>query len=124
MNRLDLDDTKDRLLGRCLRRQAEKIPDRDFIVWDREHLSYGLVNERANASARAFAELGVGPGDTVSFFLETGPEWVWATLGLNKLGAIWVGGSYETRFKNIAVWNSLMKENDYLVKRWTEFLSA
>jgi putative spermidine/putrescine transport system substrate-binding protein len=34
------------------------------------------------------------------------------------------GGSYEARFKNIAVWNSLMKENNYLVKRWTEFLSA
>ncbi len=34
------------------------------------------------------------------------------------------GGSYWDRFKNIAVWNSLMDENDYLVKRWTEFLSA
>ncbi len=34
------------------------------------------------------------------------------------------GGSYWDRFKNIAVWNSLMTENDYLVKRWTEFLTA
>jgi len=34
------------------------------------------------------------------------------------------GGSYWDRFKNIAVWNSLMSENDYLVKRWTEFLTA
>ena len=34
------------------------------------------------------------------------------------------GGSYETRFSNIAVWNSIMSENDYLVKRWTEFLNA
>lgn len=34
------------------------------------------------------------------------------------------GGSYEARFKNIAVWNSIMDENDYLVKRWTEFLGA
>jgi putative spermidine/putrescine transport system substrate-binding protein len=34
------------------------------------------------------------------------------------------GGSYWDRFKNIAVWNSLMDENDYLVKRWTEFLTA
>ena len=41
-----------------------------------------------------------------------------------KKGEIRDGGSYEARFKNIAVWNSLMKENDYLVKRWTEFLSA
>ncbi len=39
-------------------------------------------------------------------------------------GEVRDGGSYEDRFKNIAVWNSQMKENDYLVKRWTEFLSA
>ena len=39
-------------------------------------------------------------------------------------GEVRDGGSYEDRFKNIAVWNSLMSENDYLVKRWTEFLTA
>ena len=39
-------------------------------------------------------------------------------------GEVRDGGSYWNRFKNIAVWNSLMKENDYLVKRWTEFLGA
>ena len=39
-------------------------------------------------------------------------------------GEIRDGGSYWNRFKNIAVWNSLMDENDYLVKRWTEFLNA
>ena len=41
-----------------------------------------------------------------------------------KKGQIRDGGSYEARFSNIAVWNSLMTENDYLVKRWTEFLTA
>ncbi len=39
-------------------------------------------------------------------------------------GEVRDGGSYEDRFRKIAVWNSLMDENDYLVKRWTEFLSA
>ena len=39
-------------------------------------------------------------------------------------GEIRDGGSYQDRFSNIAVWNSLMDENDYLVKRWTEFLAA
>jgi len=34
------------------------------------------------------------------------------------------GGSYWKRFSNIAVWNSIMDENEYLVKRWTAFLSA
>ena len=39
-------------------------------------------------------------------------------------GEVRDGGSYWQRFSNIAVWNSLMDENDYLVKRWTEFLTA
>ena len=39
-------------------------------------------------------------------------------------GEIRDGGSYWKRFSNIEVWNSLMQENDYLVKRWTEFLNA
>ncbi len=33
-------------------------------------------------------------------------------------GEVRDGGSYWDRFSNIGVWNSLMKENDYLVKRW------
>lgn len=90
MNLLDLDDPAERLLGRCLRRQAEARPDADFIVWDEEHFSYGRVDELANASARAFREAGVGAGDAVSFLLETCPEWIWTSFGLNRLGAIWV----------------------------------
>ena len=90
MNVLSLDDIDERLLGRCLRRQAEKIPDTDFIVWDRDHYGFGRVNELANASARAFSELGVNAGDTVCYLLDTCPDWVWTTLGLNKIGAIWV----------------------------------
>lgn len=39
-------------------------------------------------------------------------------------GEIRDGGSYAARFSNIAVWNSLMDENEYLVKRWNEFLTA
>jgi len=40
-----------------------------------------------------------------------------------KKGDIRTGGSYWKRFQ-IAVWNSVMDENDYLTKRWTEFLNA
>ena len=34
---LDFDAMDDRLLGRCLRRQAEAIPDADFLVEDDVH---------------------------------------------------------------------------------------
>jgi len=90
MNVLDFSDPAVRLLGRTLLRQSEQIPDERFVVWDDTAWSFGRVNALANASARAFAELGVRAGDTVGFYLETCPDWVWLTLGLNKLGAIWV----------------------------------
>ena len=41
-----------------------------------------------------------------------------------KKGDVRTGGSYWNRYSKIAVWNSLMDENDYLAKRWTEFLNA
>jgi putative spermidine/putrescine transport system substrate-binding protein len=41
-----------------------------------------------------------------------------------KKGDVRTGGSYWHRYSKINVWNSIMQENDYLVKRWTEFLTA
>ncbi len=90
MNWLELDDDRDRLLGRCLRLQAEASPDRDFLVAGDERFSFGRTNELANAYAAGFARAGVGRGDTVCLFAGSGPDLVFAALGLNKLGAIWV----------------------------------
>lgn len=41
-----------------------------------------------------------------------------------KAGELRTGGSYTTRFSNIAVWNSVMKHYDYSLERWYEFLLA
>jgi putative spermidine/putrescine transport system substrate-binding protein len=34
------------------------------------------------------------------------------------------GGSYESRMAHVRVWNSFMDEQNYLVRRWREFLNA
>ncbi len=34
------------------------------------------------------------------------------------------GGSYEQRFRNIAVWNTVMPTYEYSLQRWAEFLAA
>ena len=41
-----------------------------------------------------------------------------------KAGEVLDGGSYETRMSNIAVWNSVMDEHQYLVSKWNEFLAS
>ncbi len=89
MHWLDLEDTRERLLGRCLRQQAEALPDADFLVEGESHYSYGRVNELVNGFARGFRECGVQKGDTVSLFMESGSDVVFCALALNKLGAIW-----------------------------------
>jgi crotonobetaine/carnitine-CoA ligase len=87
---IELDDDSDRVLGRVLRRQAERAPDADFVLWQDERYSYGDVDRLADSSANVFRELGVSRGDTVAFLMANCPDWIWATFGLNRLGAIWV----------------------------------
>ena len=39
-------------------------------------------------------------------------------------GSIRTGGSYEERFSNVAVWNTVMPSYDYSLQKWYEFVSA
>ena len=34
------------------------------------------------------------------------------------------GGSYEARMGGVACWNAVMDENEYMVKKWNEFIAA
>lgn len=43
---------------------------------------------------------------------------------LIRKGEVRDGGSYQERMSRIAVWNSVMDEHNYLVRRWNEFLTA
>lgn len=41
-----------------------------------------------------------------------------------KVGAVRDGGSFIERFTNIACWNTVMDQNQYMIQRWNEFKSA
>src|SRR3990167_5886629 len=43
---------------------------------------------------------------------------------LAKAGAVRDGGSYEARMGGIACWNAVMEENEYMVRKWNEFVAA
>ena len=43
---------------------------------------------------------------------------------LEKAGSIRDGGSYEARMGAVACWNAVMDENDYMVRKWNEFIAA
>jgi putative spermidine/putrescine transport system substrate-binding protein len=41
-----------------------------------------------------------------------------------RKGDVRTGGSYEKRFENVAVWNTVMPTYDYSLEKWYEFLSS
>ena len=43
---------------------------------------------------------------------------------LEKAGSKRDGGSYADRMGNVACWNAVMDENDYMVRKWNEFIAA
>jgi putative spermidine/putrescine transport system substrate-binding protein len=43
---------------------------------------------------------------------------------LEKAGSKRDGGSYDERMGAVACWNAVMDENDYMVKKWNEFIAA
>lgn len=43
---------------------------------------------------------------------------------IDSKGAVRDGGSFKDRFSNIVCWNSVMKEQTYLVQKWNEFVAA
>ncbi len=90
MHQASLADREERVLGRVLRAQAEKIPDAPYLLAGEERHSYGQVNRLANAYAAGLRSLGVERGDTVAVLMESCAEFVFAAFAANKLGAIWV----------------------------------
>jgi putative spermidine/putrescine transport system substrate-binding protein len=43
---------------------------------------------------------------------------------LEKAGVARDGGTYDQRMGSVACWNAVMDENDYLIKKWNEFIAA
>jgi putative spermidine/putrescine transport system substrate-binding protein len=43
---------------------------------------------------------------------------------LEKAGVKRDGGSFDERMGTVACWNAVMDENDYLIKKWNEFIAA
>lgn len=74
----------------ALARAVEKHGADEFANVDGARITFGEVDRRANAMARALATLGVGKGHTVVTLLDTSIDVFTCWFAINKLGAIWI----------------------------------
>ncbi len=70
--------------------QAAQTPDRVAVVFERQTLSYGELNRRANQLAHHLKGLGVGPNVLVGLCVKRSLEMVVGLLGILKAGAAYV----------------------------------
>lgn len=90
MNVLDLTQPADRNLGRVLLLQARAVGDLPGLLTGEQRYSFAQINAQVNRYAAGLAGLGLGPGDRVSIHLPSCAEFIFLTLAVNKLGAVWV----------------------------------
>jgi amino acid adenylation domain-containing protein len=70
--------------------QAELRPDAIAVTFEKEHLTYGELDRRANQLARYLRRLGVGPEMHIGISFERGVELVVGLLGILKAGGTYV----------------------------------
>src|SRR5205823_8912311 len=77
--------------------QADRRADAPFLVDDTAEWTYGQVQQLARRRASAFAEMGVGRGDTVAFYMENSAQQAISSFAVNTLGGIWSPANIDYR---------------------------
>jgi crotonobetaine/carnitine-CoA ligase len=77
-------------LRELIEKQSNKNPDKVFLYFGEQEVTYREFNENISRAANVFLDLGIKKGDRVCFFLPNCPEFLYGWLGLAKIGAILV----------------------------------
>lgn len=67
-------------------RQAKKNPQRIAITYDKQHVSYGELNAKANQFARYLIQYQIKPGSIIPLVSNKSPQLLIAILGILKAG--------------------------------------
>ncbi|WFN91841.1 long-chain-acyl-CoA synthetase [Gordonia sihwensis] len=80
--------TAKRTIGQIFAKRAAAHPDRPFIRWQGESMTYGEVNRQVNRYAAVLSERGVRTGDVVGILAKNSPTDLMVILAALKLGAV------------------------------------
>ncbi|MGP3705560.1 long-chain-acyl-CoA synthetase [Gordonia paraffinivorans] len=75
-------------IGKRFQQAVDKYPDRAFLRFEGESITYREANARANRLADFLIREGIGKGDVVAVLSKNHPDVVIAMLGIVKTGAI------------------------------------
>jgi fatty-acyl-CoA synthase len=79
------------LISDHLDRQAERQPNRDFLVLNDTRLTYAETRKLVDRTARALMAAGVEKQDRVAMMCDPRPDFFIHFLAVTSIGAIWLG---------------------------------
>src|SRR5437764_6120075 len=85
-------------IGQVVETAVERSPDKVYLVCGDEQITYRQLDRHINRAANGFLRLGLRKGDRVALMLPNRPEFLYAWLGLNKIGTSMV--PINTAFKS------------------------
>jgi long-chain acyl-CoA synthetase len=77
-----------RCIPALLRKQAERLPNKVFLYFKEQEVTYRQLDEKSDRIAENLARFKILPGDKVALFLPNMPEFLFAFFGALKLGAV------------------------------------
>ncbi|MBI2166228.1 MAG: ATP-dependent acyl-CoA ligase [Chloroflexi bacterium] len=80
----------DMTLGELLEQAAEALPEKAYLYFYDQRVTYQQLRENSLKAARVFQDMGVSRGDRVCLFLPNCPEFLYCWFGLGYLGAVGV----------------------------------
>ncbi|MBA6413699.1 AMP-binding protein [Parahaliea sp. F7430] len=119
---IDLSSPSDRNLSRVLALQAQHNGDTCFLASGEMRYSFKDSNVIVNRYASGLKKLGIAAGDRVAIYMGSCVEYVFLTLAINKLGAIWV--PINTDYRGDWLLDSINDSLAQLIVSDTEHLSA
>src|SRR6266516_3927036 len=89
-NATQVDYPRDQCYHQLFEAQVERTPDALAVVFEKEHLTYRQLHERANQLAHYLRKLGVAPDVVVGLYMERSVALIVGLLGILKAGGAYV----------------------------------
>jgi len=79
-------DTHDISWAQLLEKRAGQVPDKPFLLYRDEAITYRQMDEHANQIARFLRDQGFGPGQGLGIFMRNSPRFLDVFFGAQKIG--------------------------------------
>ncbi|KLU60612.1 putative crotonobetaine/carnitine-CoA ligase [Peptococcaceae bacterium CEB3] len=76
-----------RNIKNVLERAVDRNPDKVYLLYGNQQITYGQMSNFINQTANMFLDLGIRKGDRVALMLPNCPEFIYLWFGLVKIGA-------------------------------------